>query len=55
MALLGSGEFKAGNWCRFCKARNQCRARAEQFLELAKMELNLSHRLFYQMMRFQRY
>lgn len=38
MALLGAGEFKAGNWCRFCKARNQCRARAEQFLELVKME-----------------
>jgi hypothetical protein len=38
MALMGTGEFKAGNWCRFCKARNQCRARAEEFLELAKME-----------------
>ena len=38
MALMGTGEFKSGNWCRFCKARNQCRARAEQFLELAKME-----------------
>lgn len=38
MALMGAGEFKSGNWCRFCKARNKCRARAEQFLELAKME-----------------
>ena len=38
MALMGTGDFKSGNWCRFCKARNQCRARAEQFLELAKME-----------------
>jgi hypothetical protein len=38
MALMGAGEFKAGNWCRFCKARNQCRARAEEFLALAKME-----------------
>lgn len=38
MALMGAGDFKSGNWCRFCKARNQCRARAEQFLELAKME-----------------
>jgi hypothetical protein len=38
MALMGAGEFKSGNWCRFCKARNQCRARAEQFLELAKLE-----------------
>lgn len=35
---MGAGEFKAGSWCRFCKARNQCRARAEEFLALAKME-----------------
>ncbi len=38
MALIGAGEFAAGSWCRFCKARNQCRARAEEFLKLAKME-----------------
>lgn len=38
MALKGEGDFKAGSWCRFCKARNQCKARADQFLELAKME-----------------
>ena len=38
MALMGTGEFMVGSWCRFCKARNQCRARAEKFLALAKME-----------------
>jgi len=38
MALIGVGDFRAGNWCRFCKARNQCRARAEEFLKLAQME-----------------
>lgn len=38
MALAGAGEFQAGSWCRFCKARNQCRARAEEFLRLARME-----------------
>lgn len=38
MALMGAGEFHAGSWCRFCRARNQCRARAEEFLKLAKME-----------------
>ena len=38
MALMGAGEFKAGSWCRFCKARNQCRAMAEEFLSLAKLE-----------------
>jgi len=37
-ALIGAGEFEAGTWCRFCRARNQCRARAEHFLEMAQME-----------------
>lgn len=38
LAAKGEGEFISGSWCRFCKARNTCRARAESFLELAKME-----------------
>lgn len=38
LAAKGEGEFISGSWCRFCKARNTCRARAERFLELAKME-----------------
>ena len=38
MALIGAGDFNAGSWCRFCKARNQCRARAEEFLKMAQME-----------------
>lgn len=38
LAAKGEGEFISGSWCRFCKARNICRARAESFLELAKME-----------------
>ena len=37
-ALLGAGEFSAGTWCRFCRARNKCRARAESFLSMAQME-----------------
>lgn len=37
-AMIGAGEFAAGTWCRFCRARNQCRARAEHFLEMAKMD-----------------
>ena len=37
-ALLGAGDFSAGAWCRFCRARNQCRARAESFLDMAKLE-----------------
>lgn len=38
MALAGEGEFCAGDWCRFCKAKNTCRARAESFLRLAQKE-----------------
>jgi len=38
MALMGTGDFAAGNWCRFCRARNHCRARAEEFLSFAKLE-----------------
>lgn len=37
-AARGEGEFKAGDHCRFCKARQICRARAEANMELAKME-----------------
>ena len=38
MALDGEGEFRAGDHCRFCKARFTCRARAEEYLKLARME-----------------
>lgn len=38
LAAKGEGAFIPGDWCRFCKARNQCRARAEAFLKLAQME-----------------
>ena len=37
-ALIGAGEFSAGSWCRFCRARNRCRARAESYLALAEMD-----------------
>lgn len=37
-ALEGTGDFKAGEHCRFCKARFQCRARAEEYLKLAQLE-----------------
>ena len=38
LAARGEGSFIPGDWCRFCKARNGCRARAERFLKLAQME-----------------
>ena len=34
----GNGEFHAGHWCRFCKARHICRERAKKNLELAAYE-----------------
>lgn len=38
LAFKGEGEFIPGEYCRFCKARQICRARADSFLELAKYE-----------------
>ncbi|WP_044294526.1 DUF2800 domain-containing protein [Robinsoniella peoriensis] len=38
LAINGEGEFSCGSWCRFCKAKNTCRARAEEYLKLARME-----------------
>ena len=38
MALNGEGDFAVGEHCRFCKAKNQCRARAEEMLKLAQLE-----------------
>lgn len=37
-AFEGEGEFAPGEHCRFCRARQVCRARAEQNLGLAKWE-----------------
>lgn len=34
----GGGEFAVGDWCRFCKARATCRARAEHNLSLEGFE-----------------
>ena len=38
LAIEGKGEFKAGDHCRFCKARHTCRKRSEYFMELAKQD-----------------
>ncbi len=29
-AFMGFGEYKAGDWCRFCRANGQCKAQAQQ-------------------------
>lgn len=41
LAVKGEGDFKAGEHCRFCKAKADCRARAEANLELAKYDFAL--------------
>lgn len=38
LAIRGEGEFQCGTWCRFCRAKNTCRTRAEEYLKLAQME-----------------
>lgn len=38
LAFNGEGELNAGEWCRFCAVRNQCKKLYEQQLEIAKHE-----------------
>lgn len=39
-ASKGEGEFKVGDHCRFCKAKNECKALYEYNVDLAKYEFN---------------
>ena len=41
LAFAGDGNFLCGEWCGFCKAKNECRARAEANLALAQYEFKL--------------
>lgn len=38
LAYAGQGEFHCGEWCRFCKAKAECRERAEANLALARYD-----------------
>lgn len=38
LAYEGQGEFRCGQWCRFCKAKAECRERAEANLALARYD-----------------
>ena len=38
LAWEGRGEFAPGEWCRFCRARARCSARAAKMLELEPMK-----------------
>ena len=41
LAFDGKGEYRAGEWCQFCRASVKCRARAEEKLNLARFEFAL--------------
>lgn len=41
LAYAGDGDFKCGNWCQFCKVKQDCRKRAEYNMELAKFDFQL--------------
>jgi len=41
LAFAGDGNFLCGEWCGFCKAKHDCRARAEANLELVRYEFKL--------------
>lgn len=38
MAIIGEGQFCAGEHCRFCRARYTCRSRAEENLKLTRFD-----------------
>lgn len=38
LAFNGDGEYHCGEWCQFCKAKADCRERANANMELAKFE-----------------
>ncbi len=41
LAFDGGGEYRCGEWCRFCRARHQCRKLAEEQMDLAKYDFRL--------------
>ena len=45
MAFNGDGELHAGDWCRFCSVKNQCRKLYEQQMEIAKNDFKEPHLL----------
>lgn len=41
LAFTGSGEFKAGDWCRFCPIATKCRVRARAALKVAEEDFKM--------------
>lgn len=44
-AYNGEGEFACGSWCKFCKAKYECRKRAEENLKLAQYDFAVADTL----------
>src|SRR5574344_975192 len=41
LSFAGDGNFLCGEWCGFCKAKHDCRARADANMELARYDFKL--------------
>ena len=41
LAFAGNGNFLCGEWCGFCKAKHDCRARADANMQLARYDFKL--------------
>lgn len=41
LAFTGNGNFLCGEWCTFCKAKHECRARAETNLLMAQYDFKM--------------
>jgi len=41
LAYAGKGEYNCGEWCQFCKAKHECRKRAEVNMEFARYDFKL--------------
>ena len=41
LAFAGDGNFLCGEWCGFCKAKHDCRARSDANMELARYDFKL--------------
>ena len=41
LAFVGDGNFLCGEWCGFCKAKHDCRARADANMALARYDFKL--------------
>lgn len=43
LAFAGEGELRAGDWCKFCSIKNNCKALYEKQLEIARYEFKDSN------------